>query len=374
MDNSPLVSIIVLNFNGKEYLKDCFESLERLRYPKDRYEVILGDNASTDDSVEYIQKNFTRVRIVQFDQNYGFCKSNNLCAREANGEYLVFLNNDTFVEEDWLANFVQGVLSESDILSCACKILFPHLKDGRVVNAAGGIIFPSGGGLYEGWMDDDSPRYDEQKYTGFGCGAGVLVQKKFFLETGGFDEYYLYSGEEMDLGWRIWLAGSKVLYVPSARMYHYMSRTGSRGKGIRMTPSMEFLVNRNNLYFLLKNFEALTAVKGLLFFIARSFGKIAYALLHGNLRIPLTIGRAYLQILKDLPKILQIRQQVQSQRKRTDKELHEKGILLNLRETFRVSYEGLKNMKKYHAGCRYDTQDAVEIRYNEKGEVTFYKP
>lgn len=372
MKEYPFVSIIVLNFNGKAYLKECFESVERLNYPKDRFEIMMGDNASTDDSVDYVQKNFPRVKVIRFDQNYGFCKSNNLCAHQAKGEYLVFLNNDAFVEKDWLIHMVQGALSETGILSCACKMLFPHLENGTVVNAAGGVIFPDGGGLYLGWMDRDSPQYDRERFTAFGCGAGVLIEKKFFIETGGWDEYYFYSREEMDLGLRVWLHGYKVLYVPSAVMYHYMGRTGFRGKG--MTPAIEFLVVRNDLYFILKNYELPTVLKGLLFLIARSFYKILYALLHRNLRIPFAIGKAYLHILKDLPKILRTRKHVQATRTLTDKELYQKGVLVNMRQMVRMYVQGLKRMRKYVSGNLYDTEDAVKIRVNEKGEFTFSKP
>lgn len=334
----------------------------------------MGDNASTDDSVAYVQENFPWVRVICFDENYGFCKSNNLCAQQAKGEYLVFLNNDTFVEKDWLTHLVQGALSDPDILSCACKMLFPHLENGKVVNAAGGVIFPDGGGLYIGWMDRDSPQYDQPRFTGYGCGAGVLIQKKFFIDTGGWDEYYFYSREEMDLGLRVWLHGHKVLYVPSARMYHYMGRTGFRGKGIKMTPAIEFLVQRNDLYFMLKNYELPTLLKGLPFFIARSCRKILYALFHRNLRIPLAVGKAYFHILKDMPKILRTRRQVQATRKRSDRELSELGVLVNLREMLRRYRQGLNNMKKYHSGSFYDTEDAVKIRVNKEGEFAFYKP
>lgn len=374
MKEYPFVSIIVLNFNGKAYLKECFESVERLNYPKDRFEIMMGDNASTDDSIDYMQKNFPWVKVIRFDQNYGFCKSNNLCAQQAKGEYLVFLNNDTFVEKDWLIHMVRGVTSEPGILSCACKMLFPHLEGGKVINAVGGVIFPDGGGLYLGWMDQDSPQYDREKFTAFGCGAGVLIQRKFFIETGGWDEYYFYSREEMDLGLRVWLHGYKVLYVPSAVMYHYMGRTGFRGRGIKITPAIEFLVHRNDLYFMLKHYELPTIIKGLPFFIARSVRKVLYALLHGNVRIPLALGKAYLHILKDMPKILRARKQVQAARKLSDQELNKLGLLVNVREMIRMYCEGLNRMRKYYSGGFYDTEDAVAIQTNEKGEFTFSKP
>lgn len=368
----PSASVVILNFNGREFLGECLESLAKLRYPKDRLEVIMGDNASIDNSVDYVNHNFPWVKVVRFDKNYGFCKGNNLSAREAKGEYLVFLNNDTFVTEDWLSELVKGAVSEPGVLSCACKILCPQLGDGKVIQAAGGNIFASGGGFYEGWMDEDSERYNVRKYTGFGCGAGVLVEKKFFLETGGFDEYYFYSNEEMDLGFRVWLHGYKVLYVPTAVMYHYMGKTGFRGKG--MTPSIEFLVNRNNVYFILKNFEWPTIIRGLFLFMMRTIFKVVYALFHANFQIPLALARAHYYVFKDFPKILRVRVTTQKSRKVSDRELVRRGVLATNWQAIRLFNEGAKRMKKYVTGSFYDTKDAVKVKIDKNGETTFYKP
>lgn len=367
----PFVSIIIVNFNGESFLHECFESLERLNYPREQFEVILGDNASNDNSVAYVQKNYPWVKIITFDDNYGFCKTNNICARKASGDYLIFLNNDTFVDQNWLKELVAGVLSEPGIVSCASKILFPHLNDGHVVNSAGGVIFPSGCGLYEGWMADDSPAFDSKKYTGFGCGAGVLVQKEFFLETGGFDEYYFYSGEEMDLGYRAWLTGHKVLYNPHAVMYHYMGKTGFRGKGV--TPTIEFLLVRNNLYFILKNFEWHLVIEGLLLFGIRVFLKMCYALAHWNFYVIFALIRAHWHIVKDYGKIMESRAKEQKHRIVSDRKLRQLGIITTSLEVFHRYAVGMKNMKRFSNGSLYDNEDAVKIKRNKNGDFVFFK-
>ena len=372
MDSYPFVSIIVLNFNGKAYLKECFDSLAQLHYPRDKYEVIMGDNASTDDSIEYVRQTFPWVTVVRFAKNYGFCKSNNRCAQRAKGDFLVFLNNDTFVTIDWLSNLVKGALSEPGVISCACKISFPHLDNGRVINAAGGVIFPSGCGMYEGFMDNDSAAYSMQKHTGFGCGAGVLVQKDFFIKSGGFDEYYFYSGEEMDLGFRAWLQGYKVLYVPSAVMYHYLGRTGFRGKGV--TPTVEFLITRNNLYFMLKNFELRTMISGMSLFAIRVCAKILFSLAHRNIHIFIAIARAHICIARDFKRILKARKETQAGRKVTETELRKRGILVGATEALRRTYEAAQNMKKRGwSPSFYDAKDSVKIVVDKKGEMSFQK-
>lgn len=370
MQNHPFVSIIILNFNGKKWFKECFESLRKLDYPADRYEVILGDNASTDGSAEEVRKNYPGIKVVSFDQNYGFCKSNNECAKQARGDYLVFLNNDTFVSPQWLTCLVEGALSEPGIVSCASKILFPQLGSRNILNAAGGVILPSGAGMYDGWLEEDGPSYQIKKYTAFGCGAGVLVEKKFFIETGGFDEYYFYSVEESDLGFRAWAHGSKVLYVPSAVMWHYMGQTGFRGKGI--TPDIEFLITRNTFYFLLKNFGLSFLLKGLFYFCLRLFSKTAYCLLHLNIQVPFAIAKACFFIFRDLQKILKKRKTAQKSRKVSDQELRRKGIIVSNWEAYRRSLRALKNSEKYFEGV-YDRKNNVSIETNDQNEFVFRK-
>lgn len=372
MSQLPFVSIIIVNYNGESFLTECFESLERLNYPREQFEVILGDNASTDNSVAFTEKNYPWAKVIPFDDNYGFCKTNNVCAQKAKGDYLVFLNNDTFVDPNWLTELVSGVLSEPNIVSCASKMLFPHLNEGRVINSAGGVIFPSGCGLYDGWMADDSPAFGSTKYTGFGCGAGVLVQKKFFLETGGFDEYFFYSGEEMDLGYRAWLTGHKVLYNPHAVMYHYMGKTGFRGKGV--TPTIEFLLVRNNLYFILKNFEWYLIIEGLILFGLRVLLKMAYALAHGNVNIIFALIKAHWHIAKDIRQILTNRIKTQKYRVVSDRNLRRLGVITTSVEVFRRYAIGMKNMQRFAQGSLYDNKDAVKIKKNKDGDLVFFKP
>lgn len=367
----PFVSVIILNFNGKRWLKACLDSLGKSDYPKERYEVILGDNASTDDSMSFVRQHYPQVKVIAFEDNYGFCRSNNLCAKEALGEYLVFLNNDTSVTESWLSQLVQGVLSGTGIVSCASKILFPPSEKGPCLNAAGGRIFITGSSIYEGWMQEDGPQYNVPKYTGFGCAAGVLVQKKFFLETRGFDEYYFHSVEEMDLGWRAWLYGYKVLYVPSAVMTHFMGGTAFGGKS--MTPTVLFLVLRNSLYFMVKNFEVFTALRGMALFFLKTLYTCVYALWTRNMPVFLAVGKAYLCFLKDLTQAFRARAFVRGKRKVSDHALQELKILAGVRDVVQATFSGLRAQKKYSSQGLYGTKDVMKLRTNEQGDRVFYQ-
>jgi len=120
----PFVSVIVTNFNGKRYLFDCLESLSKIDYPKEKYEVILVDNCSTDGSVGFVRTEFPPVKIIQNKRNLGFAEGNNVGIRHAKGEFLILLNNDTIVDRKWLIKLVEVAQGDSSIGSCASKILF----------------------------------------------------------------------------------------------------------------------------------------------------------------------------------------------------------------------------------------------------------
>ena len=366
-ENLPFVSIIILNFNGKRWLKECFGSLEALDYPRDKFEVIMGDNASIDGSVQWVEQTYAWVKIVRFTKNYGFCKANNLCAEHAIGKYLIFLNNDTFVDKYWLANMVDAVTSDRDVISSTGKI-FATIGEGNILNAAGGVIFPAGCGLYEGWLEPDSDKYNLKKYTAFGCGAGVLIDKEFFRTTGGFDEYYFYSGEEMDLGYRVWLFGYKVVYNPSAVMHHHIGKTGSRQRS--RSPSTEFLITRNKIYFTLKNFELINVWKGICCVLVESLYKITYCLSKRNFAVIAAIIKAYITIIMDLNKIIKSRDFIQKRRKISDAKLRRKGILVKINTWLYYAKRAVKNMEKYFTNI-YDTKDVMKITKDFDGIYVF---
>ncbi len=245
----PFVSIIILNYNGIRYLKNLFESLVKTDYPKDLFEVIMGDNGSTDDSVKFTEEHFAFVRVLRFDKNYGFCKGNNLCAQQAIGKYVVFLNTDMIVTKDWLKSLVEAVLNDTTAISAGAKLLKPYEINGKkVIDYAGGKL-TSEINFYEGLLEFDCQRYSNQKSTGFACGAAVLVDKEFFLLVGGFDEYYFGGGEEVELGFRVWQYGHKVLYVPSSVIYHLRYGTFKESD-----PFPTYNWAKSMFYFIFKNY------------------------------------------------------------------------------------------------------------------------
>jgi GT2 family glycosyltransferase len=326
----PLVSIIIVNYNGKRHLSDSLSSIKKLDYPKDKYEAILVDNGSTDKSIEYVTNNFPHLRVLRLDKNYGFCKPNNEGAKIAKGSYLVFLNNDTVVCTNWLRELVMGAMSEASIKCCASKILYYDNK--CLLQAAGGKITVTGGGFYTGYGDYDRPAYNKRAYTGFGCGAGVLVEKKFFIDITGFDEDYFATCEEHELGLRVWMNGYKVLYVPTAVMYH--KESGTFGKKGSFQPVKIYLSTRNRLYNIVKNFELTNVLKGILIGTVFDSYRFTMYLFSRDSASTKSVLKAYVDFAKNMKKMWNKRLVVQRRRKRTDKELYEVNVLASMKESF----------------------------------------
>jgi GT2 family glycosyltransferase len=325
----PFVSIIVVNYNGQHFLGECFSSVKNLEYPGDKFEVILVDNASTDGSVQYTRETFPWVRILQLERNYGFCKPNNDGVQIAKGEYVVLLNNDTAVTKDWLLELVKGALSEEQIASCASKMLYYDRRN--VINTAGGKLTIIGGGYYRGYGNKDGPEYGSSEYTGFGCGAGVLVKKELFQYVGGFDEDYFASCEENDLGWKLWLYGYKVLYVPTAVMYH--KESGTFGSRSTFESTKVYLITRNRLYNIVKNLDAGNVLRALCISLGFNLYRSVRFLAQGNFGSIKSVISAHLDFAKNLKKMLTKRRVVQSNRKLSDGQLYKSGVIATLRES-----------------------------------------
>jgi GT2 family glycosyltransferase len=325
----PVVSVIIVNWNGLKFLETCLRSLQLLDYPREKLEIIVVDNNSSDGSVKYIQDNFPAVKLSLLDDNYGFCAPNNDGAQLATGEYLVFLNNDTEVSSGWLRALVEPALADKDVVSCASKMLYFDRRD--TINTAGGKITIVGGGFYRGYGAKDGPFYDQPGYTGFGCAAGVLVRKDFFFSIGGFDEDHFAACEEHDLGWKVWLYGHKVAYSPGAVMYHRES--GTFGTRSNADANKVFLNTRNRLFNIVKNLDAGNVVRAM--FISFCFNLYRWSgyLFSGHFASAWAVCRAQFSFLKFLGKMLKKRGIVQDSRKRSDAELYRLGVIATFKES-----------------------------------------
>lgn len=250
MPFEPSVSIVIVNLNGLRHLDECFKSIQRLDYPKDKIEVILVDNGSQDDSVKFIQEKYRWVKVIRNTKNEGFAKPSNDGARAASGEYVAFLNNDMKVQKRWLAELVASI--ERNQAVCAGSVILNW--NGELLDFAGGSVSFYGMGYQHHFHEPVKtlePQLRQDKEIFFACGGAMLIRRDVFLQTGGFDEDYFAYFEDVDLGWRLRVLGHKVVLSAASRVYHKHHSTGKRFARERMW----LLYQRNSLYTIYKNFS-----------------------------------------------------------------------------------------------------------------------
>jgi GT2 family glycosyltransferase len=242
------VSVIIPNWNGKELLEPCLESLGRQEF--DDFETILVDNGSNDGSVSFVEKNFPQVRIIRFQENRGFSAAVNAGIVASRSPYVALLNNDTDVHPLWLETLLKALEANPQAGSAASKILF--FSDPSSVNSAGDEFSFFGVAYQRRLTRGDADLFNKSQYVFSACGAAALYRRDLFEKIGLFDESFFAYQEDVDLGFRAQLAGYRCLFVPKAIVYHKYHRTSSR-----MPKMWIYLRERNKYFVLLKNLPAL---------------------------------------------------------------------------------------------------------------------
>ena len=238
----PLVSIITVNYNGKKYLKNCFNSLFALNYPKNKLEIFMVDNCSQDGSVEYVKNNFPKVKVIKNDVN-NYCKANNLGIAQAQGQYIATLNNDTKVDKNWLMELVKVIDADKNLGAAGSKLLF---MDGRI-QSAGHEELPNFYWVDRGCTEEDRNQYNEIKEVCSLCAGAALYRKSALKEINNFDEDFNMYLEDVDISLRLKRKKWKLLYVPESIVYHRYHGTISDNLAL-------FYVERNRLLLLAKHY------------------------------------------------------------------------------------------------------------------------
>jgi GT2 family glycosyltransferase len=298
----PALSVIVLNYNGRAWLPGCIEALAAQRGAP-AFEILLVDNGSTDGSAAFARERWPAVRVIESGGNLGFAEGNNVGARAARGEWLVFLNNDTAAEPGWLASLAAEAGAHPEFAIVTSRVLF--LDDPSIVDSAGDGYFRAGGAFKHGYGASTGGFASSREVFG-ACGAAFMIRRGDFAALGGFDARFFMNFEDVDLSYRARLRGLRVWYAASAVVRH----AGGASLGVASADAV-YYGQRNLEWVWMKNTPA-----GLLWRTAPAHAVYALAGVLHYVRA----GRGWPAIrgkfaaLAALPALLRARRQVQATR------------------------------------------------------------
>ena len=275
-------SVIIPNYNGAEFIKECIDSLKLQEY-KD-FEIIVVDNGSKDDSADLVEREYPGIRLKRLDQNYGFSRAVNEGLRMSEAPFVILLNSDTRVEAGFVGALVSAIKSDESVFSVASKMI--QMKRPEKLDGAGDL-YSAFGWAYARGKGRSSEGYTKTAKVFSACGGAAIYRRSILDEIGWFDEFHFAYLEDTDIGYRARIMGYKNIYCPEAKVYHVGSgATGSRYNDFKIRISA-----RNNMYVIMKNMPVLQIVVNLPFLLLGFTIKALFFILIGH-------GRAYLSGLK----------------------------------------------------------------------------
>ncbi|MFC2125776.1 glycosyltransferase family 2 protein [Bacteroidota bacterium] len=294
-----LVSIVILNYNGRKHLQTFLPSV--VKFSQD-HPIIVADNNSTDGSIQFLQNQYPNIRIIQFEENHGFSKGYNLAIAQVNSEFCVLLNSDVEVTENWIKPILKMMESDPSIVAGQPKILsYSSRNQFEYAGAGGGFIdylgYPFCRGRLFDSLEEDENQYNDVVPVFWASGACFFVRTEHFLESGGFDEDFFAHMEEIDLCWRMQLKGFSVWYCGESTVYHLGGGTLPKSN-----PQKTYLNFRNSLLLLIKNHRTSVLLYSLILrflldglaslkFLVSESPKDAWAVMKAYLHILIHINR-----------------------------------------------------------------------------------
>jgi GT2 family glycosyltransferase len=302
-NHQPLASIIIVNWNGAAHLPVCLDALRAQTFRN--FEVIVADNASHDDSLELLARDYPEVNVVALSRNLGFTGGNNAGIRAARGEIIILLNNDTEVDPHWLEEVVAAFKRHPEAGLVASKMKLFDRRD--TFHTAGDFYrldgIPGNRGV---WMIDRG-QYDREEVVFSACGGSAAYRKSMLDQIGLLDEDFFYSCEDIDLAWRAQLAGWKCVYAPKAVVYHKLSATGGGA-------TASFYDGRNFIYVIAKNYPSSLWTKYRGAIIRKQWSLFAAALRAWRGAAARAKMRGMISGLFHLPQLLKKRRLIQASR------------------------------------------------------------
>ncbi|MBU1110115.1 glycosyltransferase family 2 protein [Patescibacteria group bacterium] len=317
---TPLISILLINHNGQEHLEYCLPSLMETNYPKDKMEIILVDNQSTDDSINFVKNTFPHVKIIKA-QNKGYGAGINRGLKESRGDYIAVLNVDIKFDPDWLVNILKPLQQDNNVGIAGPLLLdfdAKELPDEIKVPCFSKYGYPYHYTLNIGAAPTPGPPLLPIE-TIWVPGAVMLIKREVFEKIGGFDPIYFLYYEDFDFCFRTRIAGYKIFLVPASLVYH---KESALIDPVFTPPEKVFFTTQNSIITFLKNYSLLSLlIYGLLFFILR-FVDIINDLIHPQFRrFGLAKLRAFYGTLTQMPTVIKQRRKVQKLRIVTDQEI-----------------------------------------------------
>lgn len=244
------VAVVILNWNGKSFLDKFLPFVIKF---SSEAQIIVADNNSTDDSVQFLKNNFPQVKIIINSSNDGFSTGYNLALKQVEAQYYVLLNSDVEVTENWLEPIIALLDSNKNIAACQPKILdYHHKAKFEYAGASGGFIdkygYPFCRGRFFNELEEDKGQYNTSVEVFWATGACMFVRAETFWKVGGFDDDYFAHMEEIDLCWRMKNIGYQIYVEPKSHVYHVGGGTLNK-----LSPRKTFLNFRNNLITVTKN-------------------------------------------------------------------------------------------------------------------------
>lgn len=276
---SKKVSVIVLNYNGKQYLKEYFDSVfAQTLIPQ---EIILLDNASTDDSCDFVKRYFPKVKIIKNTYNAGTAEGSNIAFRHSTGDYVVFQSNDIRLDKNCIKILVE-TLERGKTTGIVTSVLLRSQIDKKtgehLIDNAGGIADIYGFGM-QNYPNRSIKEIPEQEEVFFSYGGSFIIRREVFEETGGFDSRFFTLNDDVDLSWRARLRGYTVVYNKKSIVYHKISATLGQLFG---RPLKRYWSERNIIRTILKNYDLTSLLTRFPVYVLLLLGEMGYFLLRGR--------------------------------------------------------------------------------------------
>lgn len=241
------VTVVIPNYNGKKYIRDCMDSLKA---QQEAFDILVVDNGSTDGSLEILQQEYGEAKVISLKENTGFCAAVNLGIKESKTPYVILLNNDTIVKDGFVKTLVEAVEAADDIFSVSAMML--SMQDESIIDDAGDGYCILGWAYARG-KGRPAEQYEKRKEIFSACGGAAIYRKNIMEEIGYFDENHFAYLEDVDIGYRARIFGYRNFYEPGAKVIH----AGSATSGSRYNEFKTGLASANSAYVIGKNLPLL---------------------------------------------------------------------------------------------------------------------